>query len=252
MFRISDLRMRLKAIFTPRAMERELSEELAFHVEMATEKYVSDGLARAEARQKALRAFGPMTRNKERARESWGVSWITDMVADMRFAVRSLRRDPVYAVVTVLTLGLGLGATTAIFSVVNSVVLQPLPYPDASALVSVGMASQESGVSSVSYPDFRDWRERATSVEALGAHSEFESVFRFGDAAEHLFGEAMSSDMLPLLGVPPLIGRWFTAEEDRIGGPPVILLEYGFWRGRFGSDSSIVGRIRSSSSDNRL
>jgi hypothetical protein len=125
---IANLVFRLRATVAPGRMERELDDEIAFHIEMEARKLAERGITEEEAWRQARRNFGPMLRNKERARQAWGIGLVQDLKADARYAFRGLKRDPAFATVAILTLGLGIGGTTAIFSVVNGVVLKPLPF----------------------------------------------------------------------------------------------------------------------------
>ena len=161
---------------------------------------------------------------------------------DLRTALRQLLRSPGYTTVVVLTLGLAIGANTALFSVVQGVLLRPLPYRQPERLVSVWEKAPQFPEMSVCYPDYLDWRKAQTSFEDLGALRTESFNLTGVDRPERLEGRMMSAALLPVLGVSPLYGRNFTAEEDRPGGPPVVLLTYGFWQRRFAGDPSIVGK----------
>ncbi|MEE8549749.1 MAG: ABC transporter permease [Gemmatimonadota bacterium] len=167
---------------------------------------------------------------------------MSSLLQDIKFGVRSLTKSPIFSLVAIVTLGVGIGATTAIFSLVNSVVLRPLSYPNADELITVWRVTNSTSQFSTSYPDFRDWREQVTSFAALGAHTEVSYVFRRDVGADELYGEGVSVDVLPLLGVTPHIGRWFSEEEDVIGGPDAIILGYSMWRDRYGADSTLIGK----------
>jgi predicted permease len=163
---------------------------------------------------------------------------------DLRYAVRTLRRNPGFALVVLATLALGIGATTAIFTAVNSVLFRPLPYPDSHRLVMVFRTIPRLGFtrSTVSYPDFADWRAQTEHFEALGAYAYTTATYLGDEGAEQWIGYRVTSDLLRLLEVPPAIGRTFTASDDRPGAEPVILLSHGVWQSRFGGDAGIVGR----------
>jgi predicted permease len=161
---------------------------------------------------------------------------------DFRVAARGLVRAPTYTVVAGLTIALGIGATTSIFSIVNGVILKPLPYPNAEEIVVVWRTGQGVVRGVLSYPDFDDWRRENSTFASLGGHAEHMGVFEWDEGATQLVGERVSVDVLPLLGVHPVLGRWFTDDEDRLDGPRAILLHHRLWHQRFGGDSSVVGR----------
>ncbi len=163
------------------------------------------------------------------------------ILQDLRFGGRSLARAWLGSTVSVLTLGVGIGATTAIFTVVDSVILEPLPYPDSDRLVSVYRISDRSERGNAAPLDVRDWREQVTAFEEVGAWVHITSVFEQADGVEQIPGARLSAGMLPVLGVPPAVGRVFSEEEDLIGAPDVILLSHRFWRDRLGADPGVLG-----------
>lgn len=168
---------------------------------------------------------------------------------DVRYGVRMLARNPGLTAIAVLALALGVGANTAIFSVVNSVLLRPLPYKTAERLVSLyGQNTNNAEANStdkppLSYPDFRDYKEQAQTLQYVAAYSQSGTVLTSGgDEPERVLGADVSAELFPMLGVEPFIGRVFTPEEDKAGAPPVVVLGYGLWQRRFGADKSIIGR----------
>lgn len=168
---------------------------------------------------------------------------------DVRFAVRMLARNPGLTAIAVLALALGVGANTAIFSVVNSVLLRPLPYKNAAQLVSMysqNTSNAEANLTDkppLSYPDFKDYKEQAQTLQYVAAYSQSgTSLTSGGDEPERVLGADVSAELFPMLGVEPLIGRVFTPEEDKAGAPPVVVLGYGLWQRRFGGDKTIIGR----------
>lgn len=175
---------------------------------------------------------------------SGGDGLIVPFARDVRLGARGLRRAPLYTAVTVLTLGLGIGATTSIFSVVYGVLLRPLPYAHPKELYRLWITSPEDDHSSVSPIDFEFWRAEQSAFSAIGGFTEQTGVFAADGGsrpAEQVFGARVSVDVFRLLDVTPLMGRWFTDEEDVRGGPDVIVLQYDLWRNRYGADSSIIG-----------
>ena len=163
---------------------------------------------------------------------------------DLRFAVRSLRRQPGFALVAVVTMALGVGANTAIFGVVNNVVIRPLPYVDGDRLAAVGQtfARYDWDWGPVSYPNYTDWRDQSTAFESLAAHARMNRTLLDGDAPERVAGAAVTANLFPMLGVPPLLGRTLSADEDRPGGNRVIVLSHRLWTRRFAADSGVIGR----------
>src|SRR5690606_26325525 len=246
MISLRSLMLRLRALVRRDAVERELEEELRFHLEMEAEERVRGGATPAQAWRDAAIAFGGVERIKEEYRDERGVRGLVDVVQDARYALRVLARSPGFAVVAVLTLALGIGANTAIFSVVDAVLLEPLPYADPDRLVMVWQTDRVSGTERepASVPDYFDVRERSRVFEELAA---------FAWAYGGLLGEdgepvrvkvaAATRELLPMLGVRPVVGRLFTAADDSRGETRVALLSEGLWRSRFGSDPAIVGRV---------
>jgi putative ABC transport system permease protein len=167
---------------------------------------------------------------------------ISAVLYDFRVAARGLVRAPTYTVVAGLTIALGIGATTSIFSIVNGVILKPLPYPNAQEIVVVWRTDQGVTRGVLSYPDFDDWRRENSTFASLGGHAEHMGVFQWDEGATQLVGERVSVELLPLLGVRPVLGRWFTDDEDRRDGPRAIILHHRLWHQRFGGDTSVVGR----------
>jgi len=168
----------------------------------------------------------------------------SDLAQDVRFAIRTLIRQPAFAAVALLTLAVGIGATTAVFSVVNGVLLRPLPYPNADRLVMVFRTVPRYGFdrSTASYPDFADWRAGARGLARLAAYAPTGMTYVTPDGAERLSGYRVTANLGSVLGVPPSLGRWFTEADDRPEAEPVIVLSNGLWRSRFGGDSTIMGR----------
>jgi len=164
------------------------------------------------------------------------------MWQDVRFGVRMLLKKPFFTAVAVLALALGAGANTAIFSVVNGVLLRPLPYKDPDKLVRIGEWSKQVPGMSISYPNFKDWRERNRVFDGLAA-TQFDSYnLTGGDEPERLQGRNVSYNFFDVLGVVPTVGRGFRAEEDRAGAERVCVVSYGLWQRRFGSDRKLVGK----------
>src|SRR5579864_8443565 len=164
------------------------------------------------------------------------------LLQDLRYGFRMLGKSRGFTSVAVLTLALGIGANTAIFSVVNSVLLAPLPYPDASQLVSVYQKTADGNYNAFSIPYFLAWRDQANPFEQFAALRPAAFNLAGGDKPERIIGGTVSASLFPLLGVNPILGRTFLAEEDRPGGNQVVVLSYGFWQRHFGGDQRVVGK----------
>ncbi|MDX1395173.1 MAG: ABC transporter permease, partial [Gemmatimonadota bacterium] len=164
------------------------------------------------------------------------------LLQDVRYAWRSIARSPAGTLICVLTLGVGIGATTAIFTVVDSVILEPLPYPDSDRLVSIHRSVTASDRESSAPLDLADWERDVAAFQEIGGFSETSASFELDGGVEQIQGGRMSAGMFPTLGVPPLHGRWFVAEEDVIGGPDAVILSHAMWRDRYGADTGLVGR----------
>jgi len=167
---------------------------------------------------------------------------MTTLIQDLRYGLRMLAKNPGFTAVALLTLALGIGANTAIFSVVNGVLLRPLPYPEPGRLMLVYERSREFGHLSVAYPNFLDWRRENHSFTDIAAFRGDDFNFTGSGQPEHLGGEFVSASLLPVLGVNPMLGRNFLPQEDRQGAGGVVILTYGLWKSRFGADPNILGK----------
>ncbi len=238
---------RLSNLFVRGRVDEEIDSELRAHIAMRMEDNLADGMTREEARRDALLRFGNQTAIKERATAADAALTLDSIGRDIRFALRQLRKSPGFTCVALLTLSLGIGATTALFSVVDAVILKPLPFPTASRLVVVeSVILANSRIGGASYLDFLDWRARSHSLEGMAA-------FRTGDYTligahdpEHLQGAGVSAQLFSLLGVRPALGRTFLPQEDELaaaGGANAVILSYGLWQRDFGGDPGILGRV---------
>ena len=223
--------------------DRELEEEMRFHLEMKARENVEAGMKPEEARYAARRQFGNQTLLQEVSREMWVVRSIETLFQDLRFGVRMLLKHKGFTVVATLTLALGVGANTAIFSVVNTVLLRPLPFQEADRLMMLGAvdARKDGGLSSISYPNFVDWRAQSGSFERLAAFRVRSFALTGSDEPVRLNGVVASAELFTLLGVEPTLGRSFRTEEDNAGAS-VVIISHGLWRRRFNSDLQVIGR----------
>jgi len=239
------LLMRLRALVRGEAADRELSDEMRAHVEHLVAEYIARGLTPDAAREAARREFGPVTQLTEESRDARGVVWLANGWQDVRYSARLMRRTPGFAVAAILTIALGIGATTAMFSVVYGVVLRPLPYREPDRLVNLWSTAIKRGLprANVGMANVYDWRARNHVFEDIAALRRVANFNLTGQGEpERLSGSAVSSNLFPVLGVTPLIGRTFTEDEDEIGHEHVALLTYPLWVRRFGADPGIVGR----------
>jgi putative ABC transport system permease protein len=243
---LSDLFFRVRSLFRRKAVETELDDELRFHFEQQLAKYVNSGLTPREALRRARIDFGGLDQVKEECREARGVHLLETLLQDVRYGLRMLRKSPGFTVVALLTLALGIGANTAIFSVVYGVLLRPLPYQDPSRLIVLNETTPRVGTVSVSYPNFLDWRAQSRAFSKTAAVSSIAfNLAGLGsglDQPENLSGEAVSSDFLSMLGVRPVLGRNFDASQDQAGTAPVVLLSYQLWQSHFGGARNVLGR----------
>jgi putative ABC transport system permease protein len=227
-------------------VERELDEELRYHIEQQTEQNIRLGMNPEEARYAALKAFGGVEQAKERSRDARGVRWIEEIWQDLRYGARMLMKQPGFTLIAVVTLALGIGANTAIFSVVNAVLINPLPYPGGERLMTIyasydkppGMLSTHS----ITPADFVAWRAQQKSFGEMFAFTG--SYARLSGAKETAFvpGFAVTSRFFETLGVKPVLGRGFLPEEEIPGRPKVVVISQSIWRSHLDSDPNVVGK----------
>jgi predicted permease len=232
-------------------VEREVDSELAFHLEMRVRELVEQGMTPDAARAAALGRFGDLDSiteacrdlGRRRDRDMRRAEWFTELRHDLRYAVRGLRASPGFTAVALLTLAMGIGASTTIFSVANAVLLRPFPYHEPERIVRLYATNPATETFSVSEPDYLDWRQRVRGMSQLAAFTG-RSVSLLGDGdPEQLDGLMATPSLFPLLGVRPLLGRVFGDEEARPGAPArVVVLSNALWQTRFGGDPRVVGR----------
>jgi predicted permease len=242
MRRLRTLWIRICGTFGNNRESMELDEELESHLQMHIEDNVRSGLSKAEARRQALIYLGGLEQTREAYRERQGLPGLETLCQDVRFGLRMLLKSRGFTVVAVLTLGLGIGANTALFSVLNEVLLNPLPYPHAEELITVHAAKQNFNEGSISYLNFRDWQRDNKALAALAVSRGTGYILTGTGASEEVRGELVSSDFFPLLGVKPVAGRLFAFHEDEIGQEPVAMISSGFWKRKFGARSDVIGK----------
>jgi putative ABC transport system permease protein len=235
---------RLRALFRRDAVIDDIDEELRSHIELETDALVDRGLTPEAARRTANDRFGRVGRIKELAYDVRGGGMLEIVWQDLVYGGRMLRKRPGLTAVAVLTLALGIGANTAIFTVVNAVLFRRLPFPDADRLVLIAGSRIQGQGETVSPADFVDWKKDCRLLENMSAKLDWTAYELTGEPEpEQIIGAPASADMFRLLQVPPLLGRTFSADEDQPGGPPVVLLSHHLWKRRFNSDPGIVGRV---------
>jgi putative ABC transport system permease protein len=240
------LRDALRGFFRRGAVESELERELRLHLDLEAEKYRRLGMGPDEARRRARLAFGPVEAVKEAHRDGRGSRWLEELVADTRHALRSLRRNPGFAAAAIVTLALGIGANTAVFSAVHAVILRPLPFADPDRLVMLWEANEERGwVNQTAAPaNMLDWREKVRAFDGVGGYASFGSSNTLTGAGEptQLTGVQVTGDLFRILGVRPYLGEGFSDEDTWRTGELRTVLTWRVWNDVLGADRSIVGR----------
>ena len=224
------------ALLRKEPVERELDDEVRFHIEMETEQNVRAGMSEAEARRRALLAFGGTEKFKEEVRSARWTRLIEDIVADARYGVRALAKRRGFAAAALVTMALGIGGTTAVFSVVEGVLLRPLPYAEPERLVSVDAGMGVMG-------EVLAMRGQVRAFQRVEAYSAVGEVSLTGEGEpERLASASVSPGLFRILGASVAIGRTFLPEEDRPGSDAVVVLGHGVWQRRFGADPGVIGR----------
>lgn len=219
-----------------RLME-DLDRDIREHIAMETQDNIERGMSLEEARYAALRKFGNVTRVKEETREVWSVVWVEQLLQDIRFGLRMLRRNPGFSLLAVAALALGVGASSVMFSAVNSILLRPLPYRSADRLVVI----LNHGRGPIAPANYVDWKAQNKSFERMGAAEYWTPDLTGVDRPSELSALHITSDILPMLGIPPMLGRFFLKEEEQVGHEYEVVLSYGLWQRQFGGDPGVLG-----------
>jgi len=220
----------------------DFCEEIDAHLQLEFERQRGLGLTEEEARAAARRAFGNVMQAKERFYESGRWLWWDHFRQDVRYGARMLRKSPGFAVIAILTLAIGIGANTALFSVVNGVLLNPLPYAEPDRLVALFTKAAQFDKFSISYPNFLDWSRENHSFSSLAAFRGDTFIMTDMGEPERVDANMVSATFFPLLGVSPMMGRNFEEKEDQLGAARVALITEGLWKRRFGSALDIAGK----------
>jgi putative ABC transport system permease protein len=230
-------------LFARRRRYNDLSASIHEHLEEKIEELVDSGMPRREAEQAARRAFGNVTLHTERSREAWQWPLLESIWADIRFALRQFLKSPGFTVTVVLTLMLGIGSTAAIFSVVDRILFRPLPYAHGDQLVSVGLVAPIEPQEFILGGSYYEWQDNQKPFAAMTSETGVEPCDLTQANPMRLTCAHVESNFLPTLGVTPVLGRNFTATEDRPNGPKVALISFALWRSRFNGDPTIPGKV---------
>src|SRR5580692_2465891 len=247
------IRLRLRSLLARPKMERALDDELGFHLDQLIEEEIAAGVPPPDARQSALRKMGSVSQFQEECRDMRRLNLFNDFMKDLRYAGRSLRRSPGFAALAVLIIALGIGANTAVFSVVNAVLLRPLAYRDPDRIVTLSGARTSDAAAGarrpphdqlapVSGPDFLDWHDRSSSFEAMAYHRTRETSVIRGSTAEYAQATSVSPEFFSVFAVEPLVGRFPTAQEVEQGSDGTLTVSHDFWLSRMGGDPRVVGQ----------
>ena len=228
------VRMWLGALVHAEQFDLEMDEELRMHQELKMRELRETGITVEEARYSARRQMGNALRLREESREAWGWNWTEQRIADVGYAARTLRKNAGFTAVAILTLALGIGANTAIFSVVNGVLLRPLPYTQPERLVTIQ--------SNQSLPDLEDIESQSQSFEAVGANTMQRLDYTGGAEPLQVFAITCNAELFQALRTHPALGRLLTADDDHYGAPGAVVLSHGFWTRQFGADPRVIGK----------
>jgi len=228
--------------FGRRRRSEELNEELKSHLAMATEDRLQRGEPQIDAANAARREMGNFLLIREITQDMWGGRWWRDLLEDVQYGLRVLCKDPRFLSVAVLTLALGIGANTALFSIVNGVLLNPLPYPHPEELVTLHESKPNFSTGSISFPNFLDWQKDNQTFSSMAVQRGTSFILTGLGEAEQIDAQFVSSDFFRQLGVVPVIGRDFARGEDLVGAAPVAMITAGFWKRKFDSASDVIGK----------
>src|SRR3954453_13788479 len=233
---------RVLALFRWRSRGRDMEREMSFHVDSLARDYARDGLSDVDAQRAARRQFGNLTRLKERGHDERTMRLVEDVTRDVRHAARGLSRSPGFSLAVILTLALGIGGNTAVFSVVDQLLLRPLPYPDGDQLVMVEESVGANPHADVSPANWLDSQRDRPTVRRFAAWGSWAFTLTGTGEPRRVNAQQVSSEFFPLLGVPPLLGRAISDEDDRPNGRRVAVLSYRAWQEQLGGDPRAVGR----------
>src|ERR1044071_1836464 len=235
----------VRALVRKDRLEREMDTEMRFHLDMEIEQNIKRGLSAKEARNQALRRFGGVEQVKEECRDARGGRLIESIVQDVRYGARVMRRNPGFTLVALITLALGIGANTAIFSVIYGVLMRPLPYTDGNRLVILHQQAPLARIEDMGFSatEIKDYREQNQTLEGVAEHHSMSFILLGREEPERIQTAVVSANFFDLLGAKPLLGRTFLPDDDQKGADAVLVLSYKYWQRSHGGDPNIVGRV---------
>jgi putative ABC transport system permease protein len=230
--------LRFTNLFRKSRTDREFEAEMRSHLELHIQDNLRAGMSPEEARRQALLKLGGVEQTKEAYHDQRTLPFLETFFQDLRYGVRTMLRAPGFTAIAIIALALGIGANTAIFSVVNAVLLRPLAYKDSDRLVIL----LHNGYNPVSVANYLDWRDQNRSFQQMGAADFWSPNLTGIDSPEHVRGLKVTQNLFPILGIQPLLGRWFAEGEDRVGSEHEVILSYGLWQRRFSGDANVLGK----------
>src|SRR5215470_3842619 len=235
---------RMGMLLNRRRFDTELEEEMRLHLDLCEEEQVAAGMTENDARATARCRFGNETFLREESHIAWGWEWLEHLAQDIRYGWRTLRRTPTFTLFAVVTAAFGIGATAAAFGVLDAVVLKPLAYPRPEQLVTVNISplAVDPSAHNIAPEDYFLFRDQSRAFQDLGIYVDGAVNVTGVAEPERVHAVRLTYDALSLLGIPPLFGRAFSASDDFPGAPLTAVLTYGYWRSKFGGDSSVIGK----------
>jgi hypothetical protein len=239
--------MNWRRFFTRDQADAEQRQELESYIEITTEEYVAQGMGAEEARQAARQKLGNLTRIREEVYDMNTATFLEGTLQELRHAGRMLRLNPAFSMTAMATLALGIGAATAIFSVVNGVLIKPLAYPESDRLVTVGVSATFGNGTTPDFPltprTFAAYKENSRVFQALGLYRKGQATISSPGNPEQVNALFVTQEVLPALEVQPALGRWFSPADHQAGTPDTMILSNGYWHSRFGGDPAVIGRV---------
>jgi macrolide transport system ATP-binding/permease protein len=236
------LRLKLRSLVSRGSVDRDLDDELRYHLDRQIEEYIASGMSPDEARRSARRLVAGVEQRKEECRDARGVNLIDSGVQDVRYALRQLAKNPAFTCTAILMLVLGMGASVAVFGFVDVALVRPLPYPDPSRLVEVNERTPALERGALSYQDYLDWKRLNTVFSSLDIHAGRGLMLRTASGTELVPGARVSSGFFRTLGIAPMLGRDFRADEDLVEAPDTVILSHAAWQSRFGGRPEAIGQ----------
>jgi predicted permease len=233
---------RIAATLGLSSKDNDIAEELRSHMEMRAADNAADGMADEDARLDAIRRFGNNTQIQEHTRAQHLIVWLETVVQDVRYGLRTLRRSPVFTIVAIATMVLSIGATTAIFTVVESILLRPLPYPDAGQLITIATFMPKQNSEVTASPEYMGWRDHSSTLAGVAAYDVENVNFSGAGDPDRVVAAYTTANFLSVLGISPRLGRMFSSDEDQPGSAHVVVLSHALWQSRFGMAADTIGK----------